>query len=315
MTSPRGPWGRSWGRRLSAIQPYTPAESAPTDQHLETLRQAPTQLQDILNQHREALAAVHNAPDDPHLTDDGKQARNTAQIQQIQARSSQAVADLEDATGSAYGALQQRSLDALPEPTPGVEGMLARQAAWSRVQTLLSSGMTPQQVIDEADDPDTLHALAEELPTVLRAKGLHPDDARAVLDTIDDRLAEVTGEDAASARLAAREADVHQAGLEPLFSHARGEAAGTGHRGGALGATVAAELARAQIAAGGSLATDERPDASKGRQGLDSAIRAASSPPTALRHAINDQMRRAVKRPHAPTDQANGDARGQHPQY
>jgi hypothetical protein len=315
MSSPRGPFGRSWGRRHSAIQPYTPAESAPTDQHLETLRQAPARLQDILTEHRQALADVHNATDaDSHLTDEGKAARKSAQVQQIQRRSSQAVAALEDETGSAYGALQQRSVNALPEPTDGVEGMLARQAAWSRVQTLFNAGMTPQQVIDEADDPDTLHALAEELPTVLRAKGLHPDDARAVLDSVDDRLAEVTGEDAASARLAAREADVHQAGLEHLLAHARNEASGTGHRGGGLAAAVAAEQARVRIAAGVSLEDDERPNASAGR-GLDAAIRTAAAPPTMLRHAINDHMRRAAKRPHAPTDQANGDAGGQAPRY
>ncbi|WIX99324.1 hypothetical protein QRX60_35485 [Amycolatopsis mongoliensis] len=315
MTSPRGPWGRSWGRRLSAIQPYTPVQSAPTDQHLETLRQAPARLQDILTEHRQALADIHNATNaDTHLTDEGKAARKSAQVEQIQRRSSQAVAALDDETGSAYGALQQRSANALPEPTPGVQGMLARQAAWSRVQTLLNAGMPQQQVIDEADDPETLHALAEELPTVLRAQGLHPDDARAVLDTVDDRLAEVTGEDAANARLAAREADVHQAGLEPLLSHARAEASGQGHRGGALAAAVAAQQARSRIAAGVSLEDDERPNASFGR-GLNAAVTAAASRPTILRRAINDQMLRAAQRPQAPTDQANGDAGGRNPQY
>lgn len=315
MTSPRGPFGRSWGRRLSAIQPYTPVESAPTDQHLETLRQAPARLQNILTEHRQALANVHNATNaDSHLTDEGKAARKSAQVEQIRGRTSQAVAALEDETGSAYGALQQRSLNALPDPTPGVEGMLARQAAWSRAQTLLSTGMTPQQVIDETDDPETLHALADELPTVLRAKGVHLDDARAILDSVDDRLAEVTGEDAANARLAAREADVHQAGLEHLLAHARAEASGTGHRGGALAAAVAADQARARLAAGESLEDDQRPNASAGR-GLDAAIRATTARPTSLRLAINDQMRRAAKRPHAPTDQANGDAGGRNPQY
>jgi len=313
MTSPRGPWGRSFGRRLSAIQPYTPTESAPTDQHLETLRQAPGRLHALLVEHRNALQDVQRqAQGDPELSPEGRTASITRGIPPIRQRTAQAVAAIDDEVGSAYGALQQRSDEALPAPKPGVEGMLARQAAWSRAQTLLNAGMTPQQLIDEADDPETLHALAEELPTVLRAKGLHPDDARAVLDTIDDRLAEVTGEDAANARLAAREADVHFAGLEPLLKHAHGEAAG-GDQSGALGAAVAAQIARSRMATGEPLESDDRSNPAESRS-LDNAVRSASSR-TGLRHAINDQMRRTAKRPHAPTDQANGDARGQHPQY
>ncbi|WP_103342604.1 hypothetical protein [Amycolatopsis sp. CA-126428] len=313
MTSPRGPFGRSWGRRLSAIQPYTPTDSAPTDQHLETLRQAPGRLQAVLVEHRNALQDVRRqVQGDPELTPEGRTAAATRRIEPIRQRTAQAVAAIDDEVGSAYGALQQRSLNALPEPTPGVEGMLARQATWSRAQTLLNAGMREQQLIDEADDPETLHALAEELPTVLRAKGLHPDDARAILDTIDDRLAEVTGEDAANARLAAREADVHFAGLEPLLKHAHGEAAG-GDQSGALGAAIAAQMARGRMAAGEPLESDDRSNPAESRS-LNSAVRSAGSR-TGLRHAINDQMRRASKRPHAPTDQANGDARGRHPQY
>ncbi|MGW5743838.1 hypothetical protein [Amycolatopsis sp. NPDC003861] len=314
MTSPRGPFGRSFGRRLSAIQPYTPAESVPTDQHLETLRQAPTNLQAILVEHRTALQDLRRqAQEDPNLTEEGRRAYIAGRSEPIHQRTGQAVAALDDQTGTAYGALQQRSISSLPDPTPGVEGMLARQAAWSRVQTLLGTGMTPQQVIDETDDPETLHALEDELPTVLRSRGASLDDAKAIIDTVHDRLAEITGESATNARLAAREADVHMAGLEHLLRHAKSEAAG-GDSSGGMSAAIAAQLARDRMASGVPLEDDERPAPSSNRS-LEGAIRTAYTSPTMLRHAINDQMRRAAKRPHAPTDQANGDARGQHPQY
>lgn len=310
MTTPHRPFGRSFGRHISAIQPYTPSDTAPTDQHLDTLRQAPAQLRQTMIEHRNALTeARRQAEADPNLTREGKQARAAQLAQPIQQRTTAAVDHLHQSARNAYDTLQQRSTAALPQPADGVEGMLARQAAWSRAQTLLNAGMSPQQVIDEAADPETLHALTEELPTQLRAQGLHPDNAGQVVDAVHDRLAEITGNTAANARLAAREADVHMAGLEPLLTAARGEAAGQPgsngmHGANGLSAAIAAQQARARIAAGLQLPTDE-PNPPTDRT-LASAVTRARQEPTRLRHAITDQMRRAAGRPHAPTDAPNG---------
>lgn len=289
MTSPRA--GKAAAR--FALGTSGGRDQQPTtSNHLQTLRDAPAQLRQLMNDHHAAIAPIRQqAEANPDLTPDGKRNTIKAASRPIQDRTAAAVADIGHQADAAHAALQQQSADTLPKPAPGVEGMLGRQAAWSRSQTLLSgngsgNGMSHQKLISETADPETLHSLAEELPTHLRAQGASPEAAAKVTEPITDRLAEVAGEPAASARLAAREADVHHAGLQPLLKQAGAEATGQAAQGSGTWAAVAAQQARHQVA------TSQIPG------GVGDGQDEQPAPPAGtLRASIQTAMRNAAKAP------------------
>lgn len=258
-----------------------------TSNHLQTLRDAPAQLRQLMNDHHAAIAPIRQqAEANPDLTPDGKRNAIKAASKPIQDSTAAAVASLGTAVDNAHGALQQQSAATLPKPAPGVEGMLGRQAAWSRSQSLLSAGMTPRNLINETSDPEQLHALRDELPTHLRAQAISAEDAAKVTEPITDRLAEVAGEPAASARLAAREADVHHAGMQPLLKQAAAEATGQAAQGSGIHAAVVAQQARHQVA------TSQIPSGAGNDQGDQPA-----APAGTLRANIVTAMRSAARAP------------------
>lgn len=259
-----------------------------TSNHLQTLRDAPTQLRQLMNNHHAAIASIRQRIEaNPDLTPDGKGNAVKAVSKPIQDLTAAAVADIGRQADAAHAALQQQSAATLPKPAPGVEGMLGRQAAWSRSQSLLSAGMSVPNLINETNDPEALHSLAEELPTHQRAQSASPEAAQAVTGPVMDRLAEVAGEPAASARLAAREADVHHAGLQPLLRQAGAEATGQAAQGTGIAAAVGAQMARHQVASGqistGAGTGDEQNE--------------PAAPAGTLRASIQTAMRNAAKAP------------------
>lgn len=271
--------GTSGGRDL---QPTTSAD-------LDTLRTAPAQLRQIMNDHHGQIAGIRQQVEaNSDYTPEGRRNAIAAASKPIQGRTAAAVAGLADQVDAAHSALQQQSAAMLPKPAAGVEGMLGRQAAWSRAQTLLAAGMTPRNLINETSDPDALHSLADELPTYLRAQGVDQDAAQAITGSILDRLAEVAGEPTASARLAAREADVHHAGLQPLLRQAGAEATGQAAQGTGVGAAVAAQLARQQVANAPTYTSDDQQSEQ-------------SAPAGTLRANIANTMRNAARAPRQTT--------------
>jgi hypothetical protein len=296
MTMPRPKGGLSAAARFALHGSDFGRDQQPTTStHLDTLRTAPAQLRQIMNDHHAAITAVRqrvNANDD--LTPEGKRNSIAAASKPIQNSTAAAVAALGTAVNNAHNTLQQQSAASLPKPASGVEGMLGRQAAWSRSQSLLSSGMSVPNLINETTDPETLHSLAEELPTYQRAQGASPDGAHAVTGRVTDRLAEVAGEPAASARLAAREADVHHAGLQPLLRQAAAEASGQAGQGTGISAAIAAQLARQAVADGAGYSPDDGQD---------------DQPPAGtLRSSIQTAMRNAARTPRQTAPAPGGDA-------
>jgi predicted GIY-YIG superfamily endonuclease len=77
-------------------------------------------------------------------------------------------------------------------PAAGVEALLGRQAHWCRTRTLLDAGISPEEVIAEAQDPEMLHSMIEELPIYLRSKGAQQEEAQAVVPALYERLVEIT---------------------------------------------------------------------------------------------------------------------------
>lgn len=244
------------GRGMAAARFAAAAgnQPPPTGPHLDTLAGAPAEVRQIMADHTNAMRELRG-----QATSDSaaERQRITKLAEPVQARTQQRLADLGRRVDTAHESLRTAAERALPAPAGGVEGILGRQAHWARAKSMLDSGLSPADVISEATDPEQLHALAAELPTYLRTQGATPDNAQNAVPAVFDRLAEVTGGPAADARLAARTADVHRAGLGPLIRHA-GHAAMTGPFdeqrsafGAAIPAAIAGQLARESVAAGG----------------------------------------------------------------
>lgn len=266
--------------------------------HLQTLRDAPAQLRQLMNDHHGQIAAARQRIEaNPDYTPDGRRNAIAGASKPIQDSTAAAVAALGTAVNNAHNTLQQQSTAALPKPALGVEGMLGRQAAWSRSQSLLSSGMSVPNLINETSDPEALHSLAEELPTYQRAQGASPDAAQAITGRVMDRLAEVAGEPAASARLAAREADVHAAGFQPLLRQAATEATGQAGQGSGISAAVAAQLARQAVADGAGYTPNDQQDDDQ-----------PTAPAGSLRSSIQTAMRNAARAPRQTAPAPDGDA-------
>lgn len=242
-----GPFGRGLAaQRFAKANPAAAQQRSTSD--LQTLRDAPAQLQQIRNQHEDALTKGRNTIDgNTDLSDSGRASGKATVQANVTASTQSAIDAVRQKVQAAHSALMGQADRTRPQPVPGVEGMLGRQAAWARARSLLDAGMAPQKLIAETTDPETLHALADELPTYLRSKGADPQTAQGIGRPIADRMGQVAGEPHASALLNAREAEVHMAGLQQQLSNAGAHADGAGPN---IAGAVAASLARQRAAAG-----------------------------------------------------------------
>ena len=175
------------------------------------VRETPAQLSEVVRAHRNELASVRGSLRvDVRLTDEGRAeafaraaaetaARNSATVQQIRARAENAMAVLDNAIAAAQ-----------PERIPGPEGLLGRQAWWGRAEKMMDAGLRLPTIIDEATNPEMLHAIMDEYQTWARInfKNLTPEQNAENIELyglrIDRRFAELAGETriGADARLA-----------------------------------------------------------------------------------------------------------------
>lgn len=287
-----GPFGRgAAAQRFARTNPAAAQERATSD--LQTLREAPAQLQAIRNQHeaaltegRNALTDAHKAIDaDPGLTEVGR-AKNKAALHaslqsNVAGRTQSAIDALRQKVEGAHSSLMAQADRTRPQPKPGVEGMLGRQAVWARAERLLDAGMAPHKLIAETTDPEILHALADELPTYLRATtGADQAKAQSIGLLIADRMGAIAGDPHTTAHLNAREAQVHMAGLTHELGNAG--AIASGHAAGNnIGSAVAGQMARQRAARG--IAEDGQAadvPAESGRQAAQYAVKPGPPAPT-----------------------------------
>jgi hypothetical protein len=263
--------------RMAAAASNTPR---PTGPHLDTLANAPAELRQIMNDHDEAMRGLRG-----QATSDTTAERDRIKklAEPVQARTQQRIDDLASRVDTAHEALRTAAERALPKPAGGVEGLMGRQVQWQRAKTMLDAGVSPSDVITESTDPEMLHTLSDELPAYLRSQGASAEGAQAAVPAVYDRLAEVTGGQAADARVAARTGDVHRAGLGPLVRAATTRTAGGPFAGPSdITAGVNAQYARESVAKGGlpQPADVDRPDIQPGEVGgrVAASMRAAAKP-------------------------------------
>lgn len=212
--------------------------------HLETLAGAPARLLDVRKQFAAAREDAARQARDPNLSAAGRSRRERELIAAAQQRHDQAVGELRGQVDDAAAAVHRAAT--LPEPEPGVEPILARQSAWQRARQLLDAGMPVRQLLTEpgiGDDPETLHALADELPIYARARGASRDTAHQLGGAVEAQLAHVAGPETYARYAAHAAAEVAHAGLQPKLDNA--------HMAGALASRQAEQdtLARYQAAA------------------------------------------------------------------
>jgi hypothetical protein len=125
-------------------------------------------------------------------------------------------------------AAQAAAAALLATPATGVEALLTRQAWWSRIRTMIDSGMTPNTVIRSATDPELLFALRDEVPTqlVLGSTGFDP----GTDDRITARLAQLAGQVAVDAQEALQDSEQALSMLRPALDKAAAEIGATDHR-------------------------------------------------------------------------------------
>ncbi|GAA2407373.1 hypothetical protein GCM10010420_39340 [Streptomyces glaucosporus] len=178
---------------------------------------------------------------DPHLNDEGLQARRKEMLDQARAKLAAALDRLEAEAKQAADTIRRVAQEATAPAGNANEQLLAemRQSkAWERARSLLEAGRTPAEVIASAD-VDTLRALRAELPTYLAAQvkrkpGLRNAygqtgeefDPAPVLRTIDMAMAEKVGGQEGAALRAVLDLATVEPGLEVTFKGLRAEAAG-----------------------------------------------------------------------------------------
>lgn len=238
-------------RQRTAVEPTMSADAG-----LEVLRGAPARVRAALETHRAALdAARRTTENDPELTQQGRDARMSELRGQAHEASAAVATDLRGSVEQATAAVRARAAATRPQPASGVEALMGRQIAWNRVREMLDANVPLDEVIGETLDPETLHALHEELPAYLRIKDIPAEGRAAVLQAVDDQLAHVGGERSYKAHTAAREADEHLALVSPLLDHVDQVAAGRASANDGMVAAIRAEHAARQIAgASGDLA-------------------------------------------------------------
>jgi hypothetical protein len=157
---------------LSRTTPEPPSQRIAAA--LEVLRSAGSRLRQLRIAHQEQLEQARGTyNNDPNLTAEGRQQALRERTQAVGAQSMRAFAAFRSEVETAADTIRTVIEAAWPKPAAGVEAMLARQATWFRMRTLLDDkAVTPAGLVDEITDLEQLHTLADELPTYVRAKGL-----------------------------------------------------------------------------------------------------------------------------------------------
>jgi hypothetical protein len=207
------------------------------------LRTAPTDVRAVLEHHRAVLLDGRTAIErDETLNDNGRDVRRAELREQTNAGTARAAAELRAAVLEAHASLTARARAKRPTPATGVEALMARQIRWNRVREMLDADVPLDEVIAETTDPETLHALAEELPSYLRIKGHDASAATVIGRAVDDQLAHVAGGKALEAHIAAREAEALMGQVAPLLDQMDAVGAGADVGGAVIGA-IRAEAA------------------------------------------------------------------------
>lgn len=216
---------------------------------LEILNGAGARLRALRVAHQEQLEEARNRyNNDPNLTAEGRQEALRERTQAVGVQSMRAFAAFKSEVETAHNTINTAVESAWPKPAAGVEAMLARQASWSRMRSLLEEkAVKPDQLVDETTDLEQLHALTEELPTYVRAKGLgSPEQIGYHLDL---RMAQLAS-GPSTVDLAARyEANSLAAALEALYPHVESEFTGGATPAQGIAAAVAAAQHRHAVIA------------------------------------------------------------------
>lgn len=234
---------------------------------LDILRTAPTDVRAILEHHRTVMRdGREQIARDETLNPTGRDIRLAELREQTNAGTAQAAAELRAAVAEAHASLTARAHAKRPAPATGLEALTGRQIRWHRVKEMLDADVPLDEVIAETTDPETLHALAEELPSYLRIKGHDASAATAIGRAVDDQLAHAAGGKTLEAHIAAREAELLMTQVAPLLDQTDAVGAGAEVGGAVIGAiraeasAPAAALAAAQGVTVPDLETDEPDD-------------------------------------------------------
>ncbi|MFG2021099.1 hypothetical protein [Actinomadura geliboluensis] len=213
------------------------------DGALQILRGAPADVRAILENHRAVmLAGREEIRRDETLNPTGREVRTRELRERVNATTAQAAAVLRDAITEARESVAAHARAKRPAPATGLEALTGRQIRWHRVREMLKADVPLDEIIATTTDPETLHALAEELPSYLRIKGVNAQAAADIARDVDDQLAHAVGGKTLAAHVAAREAETLAAQVAPLLDQvtAVGEGAPVG---GAIVGAIRAEAA------------------------------------------------------------------------
>jgi hypothetical protein len=231
-------------RPFSFADPLDTSPSRRVREAMSTLTDAGARLREITRGHAAAVQAIRgDVSQNPDLTAEGRANELRRRTTAANEAASAEVAALKDQIERAERTIEQTIEAAWPRPASGVEGMLGRQAAWARAQSLLTAGVKVNDLIAEADQTEDLYALREELPTYVRARGGNADTVRTVRERIDLRMAQIAGKTAEVELMARHEARVILATLKPLLEHAEAVALGHVEHGNGLHAAIASAMA------------------------------------------------------------------------
>lgn len=210
--------------------------------NLTLIAEAPARLREIRAQlGLDQAAAYERAANDRSLSDEGRREREAELLQSAQQRADQAADRLRQSVIDAAGVVRDAAAARLPMPAAGTDGLLGRQAAWQRLKQLLDAGWQVRRVVERTTDPEELHALDEELPVWLEAKGAEPLTIARVRSQIQLQLAGAAGEEVAAYLAASRAVEIE---LEELLPKLGGHNRPSGSLGALTDSLTTAVLGR-----------------------------------------------------------------------
>lgn len=240
--------------------------SAQVGDDLNLIQGAHLELRAIRNQlTADIKTAWDTAANARNLSAEGQRNQQAELTQAAHLKAQQSVADLRQRVIDAEEAIERNAAKFKPKPATGVEAMLARQAIWSRLCQLVDSGkLTPRQLVEETDDPESLFALRDELPVWARAHGSDTVTAARITAAIDRQLAGTTSPEAQAAIAAEEAVAIAMAGLRARLGVGADQVAHNVPTTDNLAGAVAGALAQQQAIA---VRTWETPAPVTGTQG------------------------------------------------
>ena len=217
-TSRRGGLGRALSNH------YRPAQRTRLDGHadIEALRGTPAQIVALRNRFREdRAAAVRAVMADATQSRERIAERTTQAYAEAGARYRAELDQLEAAARRADAAVHDDERDARPTPDPTLEGIQLRVGKRGDAERLHTAGIGLPTQVNEATDTETMFAIMEAIPVVLRIGGADERTVAVNLAHAERRLHELSGD--VTAYDAAREAEELMAELQGTFAAARGE--------------------------------------------------------------------------------------------